>query len=181
MNKIFFKRGCLLLIVLVLFSFVSSPGYSSDTKVKGSCTQEQVNLRSLQTRNYPGIPSHALLKASLNVMQDKFYFIEQIDGKSGFFVASREFDTRDKYIKLKDEFGSGKLMSGIKRFSISRTEVDVNVTPLSEKDSTIRVSFRKKILNMYDVAIRVRDVTNQELYDEFYSSLDDEIKRRTRL
>lgn len=141
-------------------------------KTAPKLTEEQ--LKVLQTKEFSNKTKEQLIKAAINTLQDKSYFIEQIDSPAGLIIASKEVDTRDKYINVKQEFGCSKKMTGIKRLSIARTEIDVNVNQLSDK-STVRISYRKKILNMYNVAIRERNIQDQSFYTGFFNGMDKEL------
>lgn len=167
-------KKCTLAILIVLVFATNSclNAISKEVLPKKPSAEE---LKTLQIRDYDKNYNLKLMKAILNVLQDDYYFITQADSQIGFIFANKEFDTRDKYIDIKKEFGCSKKMTGIKRYSITRTEADINVTPYPEK-TQVRISFRKKILNMYDMEIRVKDITDKIYYDNFYSKLDKELQ-----
>ncbi len=176
-KKVVNKIKFLLVICLCSFAFFQCV-YAAD---KAAVSQSNNDPREVQTRIYSNMSPNKIIKSALNVLQDESFFIESIDSKAGIIIAGREYDTRDEYINIKQEFGCSKLMTGIKRYSISRTEVNVNVSSAGKNSTVIRTTFRKKILNMYDVGIRVRDITDQAFYSKFYSDLGKELEKPVEL
>lgn len=132
-------------------------------------------LESMQTKTYNNVPTEKVMKALINVLQDKFYFIENADSKIGFILASREFDTNDKTINIKEEFGARKLMTMIKLYSTSRTEANINVTSMANS-TKIKISFRRKVINIYNTTRRIQELTEEKYYSGFFSTLDKELK-----
>jgi len=169
------KKFLCLLIGLFLFS-----GAAFAKKYKNNLPQKPAakEILTIQTRNYNNVDTFILMKAILNVLQDNYYFVEDADYKLGFIRANREFDTRDKYINVKEEFGCSKKMAGIKRLSVAKTEANINITPNEDNINTVRVNIRKKVMNMYDIEIRVNDVIEKQLYNDFFAALDEKLSRK---
>ncbi len=139
-------------------------------------------LIKIQTNCYENLTGLKVMKAAINILQDDFYFIEDSDSQMGFIRATRELDIKDKHINTKQEFGCSKKFFGIKRLfpffpSYARTEANINVT--SENNKTIvRVTFRKKVFNLYDATIKTREVKDPNYYTNFYSKLDKALKAK---
>ena len=169
------KKFLCLLIALFMLSGIS---YAKGDKNSLPPKPTAKEIIELQTRTYNNVDTFVLMKAILNVLQDNYYFVEDADYKLGFIRANREFDTRDKYINIKEEFGCSKKMTGIKRLSVAKTEVNVNITQNEDNTNTVRLSIRKKVLNMYDIEIRVTDVVDKELYNEFFASVDKKLSKK---
>lgn len=168
-----FKRVCIV-IMLTTFLFASaSYAKGKDNKsINQLSTQE---LQTLQTRTYNNVNSDKVMKAIINVLQDKCYFIENADTRIGFILASREFDTKNKSIKIKEEFGARKLKTMCKFNCISRTEADINVTP-SINATIVRINFRKRVINIFNANTRVKDIIVPDFYTNFFTDLEKELQ-----
>ena len=169
------KKFLCLLIAIFALSGISYAKQDKDSLPPKPTAQEIIEI---QTRTYNNVDTFVLMKAILNVLQDNYYFIEDADYKLGFIKANREFDTRDKYIDIKQEFGCSKKMAGIKRLSVAKTEVNINISQKEDNTNTVRISIRKKVMNMYDIEIRVTDVVEKELYNEFFASLEKKLNKK---
>lgn len=167
------KKVLSLFVILIL---TLAPVFASEKAPKSLPERPaKEDLREFQTKKFSTTNQIAIMKAIINVLQDDFFFIEQTDSKIGFILASKEVDTKDPYTNIKETFGCSKKMTGIKRYSFARTEANINVT-LSEKETSVRVSFRKKVLNMYDVEIKIKDVFTEEDYSNFFKKVETELK-----
>lgn len=138
------------------------------------------DIKTMQTRTYEKSNCNKIMKATLNILQNDYYFIEKVDSQIGFVLASRDVDTRDKYVDIKKEYGCSTKFLGVKRFfpfspSYAKTEVSTNITAEGE-NVTVRISLRKKVFNLYDSAIKAQDITDKEKYEKFYSDLNEELK-----
>lgn len=169
------KKFLCLLIGLFIFS---GAAYAKKDKEPLSQKLTATELMAIQTKSYNNVDTYVIMKAILNVLQDNYYFVEDADYKLGFIRANREFDTRDKYINIKEEFGCSKKMAGIKRLSVAKTEANINITPNEDNINIVRINIRKKVMNMYDIEIRVNDVTDKELYNQFFAALDEKLNKK---
>ncbi len=167
-------------LVLLTFALAFSFYNIALGKEKEDVIPEKKSINEFQVKTYPKSSNITVMKAVLNILQDDFFFISQADSQLGFIVATKDFDTRDKFIDIQKEFGCSKKMAAIKRYSVSRTEANINVTTLQD-NTEIKVNFRKKILNMYDVEIRVRNIEDKEIYDEFFKKIETELKECSKL
>ncbi|MDD3236490.1 MAG: hypothetical protein PHV37_00150 [Candidatus Gastranaerophilales bacterium] len=164
------------LIVIFLFAvYVCSNGVvSAKESEQPTLKLSASELRTMQERTFETADTFKVMKSILNVLQDEYYFVEQTDSKIGYILAAKEFDTYDPYIDIKETFGCKKLMTGIKRYSVARTEGNYTVTSAGSK-TLVRVRARKKILNMYDVEIKVADLVDKTFYDNFFDKLQVEL------
>lgn len=163
------KFICFVMTICLLGSSAFAITTKEKNEIKSKPSAKEI--QAYQIHDFHNVDEFTVMKALINTLQDNYYFIEHTDSKIGVILAVKEFDTRDKYIDIKKEFGCSKKMTGIKRYSISRTEVNINVQK-NKNDVKVRTSFRKKILNMYDVEIRVEDITDSSYYEDFYKKLE---------
>lgn len=167
------KKMCVLLVLIFATSVNVSYAKTEDNPFAEELTSQE--LQALQQRTYINVDSDKLMKAIINVLQDNYYFIENADSRIGFILTSKEFDNKDKHINIKDEFGCNKTMTILHRYATARTEADISVTPIN-KNTNVRISFRKKVINMYNVGNKVKDILDSEYYADFFSQLDKELK-----
>lgn len=161
-----------ILLVLLCMMFCNFAYAKAD---KNELTTNE--LKALQTKTYNNVSSDKVMKAIINVLQDKCYFIENADTRIGFILAAREFDNTNKSVNVKEEFGCYKLSSKIRRYSTSRTEADINITP-SNNNTIVRIIFRKKIINLYNAGNKVRDLQDPAYYSTFFDSLSEELNSK---
>lgn len=167
---------------LILIIFLLTTGSCLSSMGENALPQKPSaeELKIIQVKTYNNLSCNKAMKAALNVLQNECYFLEQTDSEAGFVLASREFDAKDKYIDIRNEFECSNKFMGIKRFfpfspSYSRTEASINITTENDK-TTVRTVFRKKLFNLYDATIKVKDITDNAIYSKFYSELDEELQ-----
>lgn len=171
------KIICLFMLLLFFLGSFSDAAYAK--KNKNSLPQKPTaqEAMAIQTRSYNNVDTFVLMKAILNVLQDNYYFVEDADYKLGFIKADRQIDTKDKYINIKEEFGCSKKATWIKQYSVAKTELNINVTQNEDNINSVRLSIRKKIVNVYDIEVKVDDIYDKELYDKFFIELNKKLNK----
>ena len=165
------KISVFILLTLMLASNLTYAQESSFNNISFDNNKESLIF---QQKIYRNTSCNQAMKAIINLLQDNYFFIEDADSRIGFILASREFDNKDENIDIKEEFGCGKLLTIIKRFATSRTEINISLTPVNN-DTCVRLVLRKKIINMYNVCNKVHDIADPEYYNDFFADLDKEL------
>lgn len=162
MKKIF-------ILLFVLIALVT-PALAKQPE-EGVIKKTQLEKRAMQTRSYSSVNKTLIMKATLNVLQDEGFIINNANPLLGFISAVKEFDSRDKTIDVEKEFGitKGKLSwSGVTTAVVDAT---ANVTEFGS-EIKIRVNFKRKMLNAYGSALNVEEIDNAEYYKDFFAKVD---------
>lgn len=137
-----------------------------------SLQPEALSLRRLQTRRFDTSDEKELLRASLGVLQDLGFEIDESESKLGILVASKDRDATDP-AQI-----TGRIMVGV-FMGTNDIPVDRNqkiraslVTRVIANDaSTVRITFQRTVWNDRGDISRAESLTSPELYQEFFSKL----------
>lgn len=130
--------------------------------------------RQIQSKKFATLDEATMLSASMDVLQDMGFIVNETDSKLGVLVASkhRETDNRGQraaLIALSILAGDGSL-NGIE--SSHNIRVSLVTTPnKSKKDTTVRVNFQRQVYDLHGQLVRLETINEQELYTGFFSKL----------
>lgn len=132
---------------------------------------EALTLRRLQTRRFETGDEKEILRASLGVLQDLGFEIDESETKLGVLVASKDRDATDA-VQITGRIVVGILGGGdmpIDRNQKIRASLVTRVVSL--KESTVRVTFQRTVWNDRGDISRAESLKDPELYQEFFSKL----------
>lgn len=134
-------------------------------------SQEQLNKRQYQTRDYSAGDKALVMKAVLNTLQDEGYIVYNANYLLGFIYGEKDFDTSDPETDISKEFGLSKSRLNLNGIKVATIEVSANATEYNNL-LKLRVNFKRKLLNTYGNAQFIDDVSEEEFYQNFYEKLD---------
>lgn len=134
----------------------------------------KLEKRAYQTKVYPAQERVLVMKSVLNALQDEGYIVYNVNPLLGFIYAVKDFDTADKNIDVKEEFGVTQSRMNYNGIKVATFEVNVNITGYGE-NIRLRTNFRRKLLNDYGNAQLIDDVDDAQFYSDFYEKVNREL------
>jgi len=131
----------------------------------------QLEKRQFQTRTYECADKALIMKAMLNVLQDEGFIVNNANPLLGFISGAKEFDVSDKSIDIEKEFGTNKRSLTWQGVKVATIEATANVTEYG-KEIKVRITFKRKLLNMYGNAQVINDIDDEKYYQDFFSKVD---------
>ncbi len=132
---------------------------------------ESASLRRMQTRRFDTTNEGELLQASLGVLQDLGFELDEAESNLGLLVASKQRDATDA-LQI-----TGKILAG----ALGGAQVPVDVTQrirvslitrvISASESTVRITFQRTVWNDLGQVSRYDTLDDPELYQEFFFKL----------
>lgn len=132
---------------------------------------EAASLRRLQTRRFDTNNETELLQASLGVLQDLGFELDESESRLGLLVASKQRDATD----------AGQIASKILIAAFSQQNMPIDVTQrirvslitrvISPRESTVRITFQRIVWNDMGQISRSESLDDPELYQEFFYKL----------
>lgn len=132
---------------------------------------EALALRRLQTRRFDTGDEKEILRASLGVLQDLGFEIDESETKLGVLVGSKDRDATDAV-----QIG-GRIVIGIlggEDFPIDRNQkirASLVSRVISPKESMVRVTFQRTVWDDRGGISRLESLEDPVLYQEFFSKL----------
>ena len=132
---------------------------------------EAATLRQQQTRRFDTNNEGELLQASLGVLQDMGFEIDESESRIGVLVASKTRDATDAAQV------AGKIL--VAAFASQNMPVDVTqrirvsliTRVISPKESTVRITFQRIVWNDMGQVSRSESLDDPELYQQFFFKL----------
>ena len=132
---------------------------------------ESFRLRQMQTRRFDTRDEQTLLQASLGVLQDLGFEVDESESRLGVIVASKVRDATDAGQI------AGSIIIGI--LADERIPIDVEqkirasvvTRSLSARETAVRVTFQRTVWNDRGQISRNESLEQPELYNEFFYKL----------
>ncbi len=161
-----------MLVMLISMALIGCQGSCPDTALQLS--PDSMQNRELQSRKFSTLDEPNMLSASMEVLQDMGFMINESDSKLGVIVGSkvREIDNRaQRYtlVALNILAGTGTLR-GIEQTHKIRVSL-VTIPDKSKKDTTVRVNFQREVTDMEGNLVKLESVHEKELYTGFFEKL----------
>ena len=135
---------------------------------------ETLEQRTLQTRKYEGISEKKLLAASVGIIQDLGFDLDESETDLGVVVGSKNRDASEV----------GQMIVSILLASLTGTVTPVDkeqkirvalvIRPATEdndKSHFIRISFQRIVWNTQGDISKIESINEPEIYQQFFSSL----------
>jgi hypothetical protein len=132
---------------------------------------EALSLRRLQTRRFETGDEKEILRASLGVLQDLGFEVDESEARLGVLVASKDRDATDAFQV------TGRIVVGIlggEHMPIDRNQkirASLVTRVVSTKAATVRVTFQRTVWNDRGDISRAESLADPQLYQEFFSKL----------
>jgi hypothetical protein len=154
---------CLLLLIMVAFAAGCAPNIPP--------AKTALEVRAFQTYTFDTADSKLVMKAMFNALQDDGYVVRNAVIELGLITATKEVDLAPG--RYADNFGVG-VFGWQPAPAFAKVEVNEftgNITELGQQTS-IRVSFQRKVLDNYGQIIDVRAIDDPVFYRDFFSRVD---------
>ncbi len=130
-----------------------------------------MELRSFQTRRFDTSNENSLLEASLGVLQDLGFSIDESESRLGVLVASKNREATE----VSDFVGSvmiGGFGGADAPYDVEqKIRASVVTRPMAPHSVTVRVTFQRTVWNNKGEVSRNESLEDPTLYQEFFSKL----------
>ncbi len=151
----------LLLIIVFL-------GASSCVQPQAKIQRSQLEIRELQTREYPAKNTAQAMKAVISALQDEGFMIRNADKDLGFISATKEADVTNP-----NEAFWAQLFAGDQARFNKSSLLESSVSVMDGSGSVrIRAVFQAKTLDNFGLPVDTRTVEDAKYYQEFFSKVD---------
>jgi hypothetical protein len=132
---------------------------------------ESLTQRRLQTRRFDTPDEVRLLQASLGVLQDLGFNIDESESRLGIIVASKNRDATDPTMVI-GAIAIGALVGqDIQYDTTQRIRASLVTRPVSRGETLVRVTFQRTVWNQAGQITRNESLDGPELYREFFFKL----------
>ena len=153
---------------LLGFSMCLALGASGCAMTPRPTPKTQLQIREIQTRNYPTNKTKMVLKAIVNVLQDDGFIIRNAESELGVVNATKDTDIEDRTESFAATVFNGANASWSKSTTI---ECSANVSEFG-KETRVRLNFQKKVLDNFGRIITVETIDDLGFYRDFFSRVD---------
>jgi hypothetical protein len=129
----------------------------------------QLAVRAIQTRTYAGQDARTVLRVVLNVLQDDGFLVHYGSTELGLLDASKtitEFDVGAFTLPLNVLVGGRAIVA-----TVGTIGATANVSAFGDR-TKVRINFERKLTDSAGRVIRVAQVTDPKVYQEFLAKLD---------
>lgn len=167
------KKIIYLIFIFIVFLIATPVNAKKNYEYKTPAPPQKTQLekRQIQTRTYNDVDKALIMKAMLNVLQDEGFIVNNANPLLGFISGSKEFDVTDKSINIEKEFGTNSRSLAWGGIRVATIEATANVTEYG-KEIKVRVTFKRKLLNMYGNAQVINEIDDEKYYQDFFSKVD---------
>lgn len=132
---------------------------------------EAATLRQQQTRRFDTNKEGELLQASLGVLQDMGFEIDESEARLGVLVASKTRDATDA-AQIASKIIVAALASQDMPIDVTqRIRVSLITRVISPKESTVRITFQRIVWNDMGQVSLSESLDDPELYQQFFFKL----------
>jgi hypothetical protein len=132
---------------------------------------ESLRERRLQTRRFDTSDELRLLQASLGVLQDLGFNVDESESRLGLIVASKNRDATDAAMVV-GTIALGILVGeDIQYEKTQRIRASLVTRPVSANETIVRVTFQRTVWNQAGQISRNESLDDPEMYREFFFRL----------
>lgn len=132
---------------------------------------EAASLRRLQTRRFDTTDEGDLLRASLGVLQDLGFELDESESRLGLLVASKNRDATDAAQVAGKILVAAFANQNMPIDTTQRIRVSLITRVISPRESTVRITFQRIVWNDMGQISRSESLEDPELYQEFFFKL----------
>jgi hypothetical protein len=134
----------------------------------GAPAMTPLQIREYQTRSFDTQDAKPVMKALLNVLMDEGYIVKEANVELGVLGAARELNIEDKG----KAFMSRLILGGNARWDKnSIVEVTANFSLRGDR-TRVRASVQLKTVDNKGLALKIRVMDDEALYQEFFAKVD---------
>jgi len=127
-----------------------------------------LEIRAIQTREYPTRSTTMVMKAVLNVLQDEGFIAKNAVPELGLITATKEIDLERENDRFWNTFLGGRDARWPKNSVI---EANANVSEFGD-DTRVRITFQRKVFDNTGAVVSVQSIESAQYYQEFFSKVD---------
>ncbi len=128
----------------------------------------QLEIRQIQTREFPTDDLRLVMKSVLNVLQDENFIVKNVAMDLGFLTATKEVDIENPNSPFWAKF---QRSDGARWEKYEIIEATVSVSEFG-KGVRVRANFQSKIMDNRGAVVSVRQLTDGPFYQDFFSKVD---------
>lgn len=184
MNTLFRFCSCLFLLVCIASC---APRHAPEPE------KTQLEIREYQTRTFEVDDYSGVMKSILDVLQDDGFMVKNVNSELGFLSATKDIGLHNSHLSDEDEdfsssigfgfsIGHGGSIGVRKRFGSDRyarpirpthesIEATINVSRFGQS-VRVRASFQSKLFGNNESVLRVRQITDEQFYRDFFQKVD---------
>ncbi|MGO1080047.1 hypothetical protein [Inquilinus sp. CA228] len=139
-------------------------------------SQENLQMRQLQTRRFDSADEGKLLQSSAGVLQDLGFTIDQSDTTVGVIAASKNRDATETGQVVGAVLLS--MLSGVPQAFDKDQKIKASLVtrPIGDGKSTaVRVTFQRYVWNSRGQVSKVEGLNDPQLYKEFFDKLSQSV------
>ncbi len=137
-----------------------------------SVNSSGLKLRQLQSRSYSEQNEKQMLNASVEVLQDMGFIIQESDPNLGVITADKKREIENKFIRYTQIFLC--ILAGSSTYGIEKTHVlrtSITTTPQNNSEIKVRVNFQREIFDIHDNLVGRQSIHEEKIYNGFFSKL----------
>lgn len=172
MRKNIFK--VILVGLVAMASFTGCTGVPKDALKLNSSTLE---LRQLQTREYQTNNDTKILSASIGILQDLGFTINESEKRLGVITASKTRDATEAG-QVAGAIAVALLGGGaieIDKIQKIRAAIVVNKSQVKKNSYSVRVSFQRIVTGTRGSITKVQTIIEPDIYQKFFNKLSQSI------
>lgn len=127
----------------------------------------QLQIREIQSRTFASCDPKSVLKEMINVLQDDAFIVKHANLELGLLSGEKDVDVEDSLSRFVSILAADRRAHYRKNCTI---EVSANVSQYGD-ETRVRVNFQQKVFDNFGRIMDVRQVYDQEYYQEFFTKV----------
>ncbi len=156
-------------VFLLVACLVSVAGCQQPNAGMSRQQMRQLQIRQMQTHEYPIKDGKRAIKAVLNVLQDEAYIPRQVNLDVGFVHAVKEVDVEDSRERFWAKFWKKKQDARWNKNAV--VECAANVTEVAG-GMRLRINFQVKLMNNLGEVVSIEAIQDPQFYQQFFAKVD---------
>ena len=173
------KRKAYILVVILTAACFSFCGCASMPKGFLKLSEDSLEKRQLQIRQYDTEDEKQIMQATASVLQDLGFNLDNSETKLGFIAASKKADATSGgqmagaiFLDMLSALGGGhgNATANCDKSQVVKASVITRLS-LDGGKITVRVTFQRIVWNMSNQISKVESINDPEIYQKFYDGL----------
>lgn len=127
----------------------------------------QLEVRSIQSKEFPDVTEKMAMKAVMNVLQDQGFVVKNAVMDLGLLSAEKAIDIEDKGIAFMARMAAGPDARWNKHATI---EASINIDEFGDM-IRVRANFQQKKFDNFGCVTNVKTVNDSNYYQKFFADL----------
>lgn len=141
--------------------------------------ENNLQIRSLQTRQFDTLDEEKIITASAEALQDIGFTIDNSETKLGFMLAVKDVDaTQGGQVVGAVFFDILSAAAGVssnyygQADAVQRIRASIIIKPSNdEKQTMVRITFQRLVWNKMGLLSRIESIKDEEMYQAFFEKL----------